>query len=125
ASQFPSAASARSYHEIVSPRHNWIDYFIHELRTITAIAIGENDDIASRGESAHSRHTGASITAPRFHNDPRTRGARAPGRVVIAAVIHHDDFVRDVLRSHCLHDAGDRFFFVERRNDHRYPTRNR
>ena len=113
---FAPTARARADHEIILFRDNWIDKLVHELWAITAITVEKNDDLGFRAQPRHSGSARAPISARRFHNASASL-ASAIGGLIGAAVIDYDDVSGNFCRRDFPNDTGNRFFFVERRND--------
>src|SRR4051794_17391721 len=109
-------ARPRAYDKIEFTLNDGRDNSIHHLRTITAIAIKKNDNLASRIDSVGPCATGATVTRQRlFYNSTPRRACPLRG-TVRTAVIHNDYLIRQF--------AGNRtdnieywFLFVQSGND--------
>src|SRR5437763_13512140 len=116
---FASTSRARSNYEIVRALHDWIDQLVHKRRDIATVTIQKHNDLALGHECTNACCARASVTA-RCRHDSRTRFTRALGCSIAAAVVHHDDFIRQTCRETLVHYADDCFLLIKNRDNDRY-----
>ena len=95
---------------------DWADKLSYGPRTIAAVAVEKNNNVAFWPQRGDSGSTGASVSTRRFH-DASASFASALRSPVGTVVINHDDLDGDVCRRDFAHNAGNRFLFVKRRNN--------
>src|SRR5207237_7456706 len=105
------SAGARTDHEIVPILKNRIDQPWYKFGAIAAITVQEHDHITFRRDRSGPGRARAAIPA-RSSDDARARCAGSFGRLVAAAVIHHDHFSGDSARDYLLDADADRLLFV-------------
>src|SRR5262245_33551823 len=79
---FTPSARARANHKIVVALSDGPNQSVHQFRTVAAVTIEEDYNVASRVERPHARLAGTAITAMRLRNDARSGQTRALSRAV-------------------------------------------
>ena len=94
-----------------------IDELLHKLRTIAAVAVEKDHNVAFGLQGCNSGRTCTPVSARSFHN--AGPGFSSAFRCSIgAAVVDNDDLGGNLGRDF-THNAGNRLFFIERWNDDR------
>jgi hypothetical protein len=90
-----------------------LDQLAHHVGIIAAVAVKEDDNLATGRNCAKTRAIGAAISAFWLVNYARAGGARHFRGTVGAAVINDDNFVGDV-KWDCVNHLRNRILFVQR-----------
>ncbi len=98
AARLAFSARARADHKILFAPPDRVDQLGHELGTIAAVAVQENNEIALGRQRANSSGAGAAVTGCWFRDDFSARGEGALSRPIAAAIIHDDDFAGQTSR---------------------------
>src|SRR5437667_2268482 len=76
-----------------------------QLRIITAVGVEDGDGVDLVTQMREPGEAGLAVTAPRLEDDLRPAMFRNCGGAVGAAVVHHDDLLREALRDPLQHGA--------------------
>src|ERR1051325_4704524 len=110
-------AGARTDHEIVRAARDRLDQLRNEFGAIAAVAVEKYHNVALRRNRAHTRGTGATVSAYGLAHHPGAGGTCDCSRSIRAAVVGHDYLVRNGRGKTFAHNVRDWFFLVERRDN--------